>query len=173
MRGIIRSLATAGRAGWPIVLIVALAQPSSGEAAAGDAKGTLSHKARTVTFTHAYLVTGPDGFDPRKTVRRVILSTTDVGAPLRGCETMSCAHGVLREGLAVDLDGGPRLSYWMTVDDQLVQHSGTKPPAALETSADRPTRLAGRLAFDDTPPGGPKVEVEFDAALLKEYRAAR
>jgi hypothetical protein len=173
MLGIIRSLAMAGRAGLPIALIVTLAQPSGGEAAAGEAQGTLTHKARTVTFTHAYLVTGPDGFEPKKTVRRVILSTKDVGAKLRGCETMSCADGVLLEGLAVDLDGGLRLNYWMTVNDQLVQYSGTKPPAALETRADQPRRLAGRLAFDDTPSGGPKVEVEFDAALVKEYKAAR
>jgi hypothetical protein len=154
-------------------LIVALALPPSGGAAVGDAKGTLTHKARTVILKHAYLVTGPDGLDPKKMVRRVILSAKDVGAQVRGCRTMSCADGVLMEGLVVDMDGGPRLNYWMTVNDQMVQYSGTKPPAALETSVDEPKRLAGKLAFDDTPADGPRVEVEFDAALVKEFKAAR
>jgi hypothetical protein len=64
-------------------------------------------------------------------------------------------------------------SHWTTVDDQMVQHSGTKPPAALKARADEPKRLAGKLAFDDTHAGGPKVEVEVDAALVEEFKAAR
>ena len=86
---------------------------------------------------------------------------------------MSCADGELMEGLVVDIDGGPRLNYWMTVNDQLVQYSGTKPPAALKSSADEPKRLVGTLTFDDAQSGGPKVDVEFDAPLVKEFRAAR
>jgi hypothetical protein len=64
-------------------------------------------------------------------------------------------------------------SYWTTVDDQMVQHSGTKPPAALKASADEPKRLRGKLAFDDSRAGGPKVEVELDAALVQEFEAVR
>ena len=169
----VRFLPIAARATLVLALIASAAQPPLGEAAAGDAKGTLSHKARTVTFKHAYLVTGPDGLDPKKTVRRIILSPRDVGAKVRGCQTMSCASGELMEGLVVDMDGGPRLNYWMTLNDQLVQHSGTEPPAALKATADEPKRLAGKLIFDDTAAGGPKVDVEFDAALVKEYKAAR
>ena len=56
---------------------------------------------------------------------------------------------------------------------QKVQHSGTQRPAALEASADEPTRLAGKRSFDDTPSSGPRVDVEFDAALVKEFKAAR
>ena len=168
-----RFLTIAGGTVLALALVGSAARPPVSAAAAGDAKGTLTHKARTVTFKHAYLVTGPDGFDPKKTVRRIVLSGTDVGAKLRGCQTMSCAGGELMEGLTVDLDGGPRLNYWMAINNQLVQHSGTKPPAALKASADEPKRLAGKLAFDGARSGGPKVEVEFDAALEKEYKAAR
>ena len=32
---------------------------------------------------------------------------------------------------------------------------------------------AGKLSFDDTGSGGPKLDVTFDAALLKELKAAR
>jgi hypothetical protein len=168
-----RSLAIARRAAVALALLASMSHPSVSPAAAGDAKGTLTHKARTVTFKHAYLVTGPDAVDPKKTVRRVILSPRDVAAKVRGCGTMSCVDGALMEGLVVDLDGGPRLNYWMAINDQMVQHSGTKPPAALKATADEPKRLAGKLAFDDTQSGGPKVDVEFDAALVKEFKAAR
>lgn len=122
-----------------------------------------------MTLKHAYLVTGPDAVDAKKMVRRIILSGKNVGAKGHGCQTMSCADGEIMEGLVVDIDGGPRLNYWMAINDQRVQHSGT----ALKASADEPKRLAGTLAFDDTASSGPKVDVEFDAALVKEFKAAR
>ena len=168
-----RSLTIARTTALALALAVSATLPSIGRAAAGEAKGTMAHKARTVTLAHAYLVTGPDGLDPRKTVRRIILSAKDIGAKVRACQTMSCVDGELMEGLVVDIDGGPRLNYWMTVNNQLVQHSGTKPPSALKASADGPKRLAGKLAFDDAQSGGPKVEVDFDAPLVKEFKAAR
>jgi hypothetical protein len=156
-----------------LTLILSIAVPPGSRGAAGEAKGTLTHTGKTVTLKHAYLVTGPDAVDPKKMVRRV-MSGKDVGANVRGCQTMSCASGEIMEGLVVDLDGGPRLNYWMTINDQLVQHSGTKPPAVLKASADQPKRLAGKLTFDDTQALGPRVDVEFDAAaLVKEFKAAR
>ena len=156
-----------------LTLAVSVVAPPAGHGAAGEAKGTLSHKGKVVTLTRAYLVTGPDAVDPKRMVRRIILSAKDVGAKVRACETMGCATDGVMEGLVVDLDGGPRLNYWMTLNDQLVQHSGTKPPAALKASADEPKRLAGKLSFDDTAALGPKVDVEFDATLVKEFKAAR
>jgi hypothetical protein len=147
--------------------------PSGSLGAAGEAKGTLGHKGKAVTLTHAYLVTGPDAVDPKKRVRRLILSGKDLGAEIRACQTMNCTDGEATEGLVVDIDGGPRLNYWMAISGQKVQHSGTQWPAALKTSADEPRRLAGKLGFDDTPSSGPKVDVEFDATLVKEFKAAR
>ena len=106
-------------------------------------------------------------------VRRLILSWKDLGAKMRCCQTMSCTDGEVAEGLVVDTDGGPRLNYWMAISGQKVQHSGTQRPAALRTSADEPERLAGKLGFDDTASSGRKVDVEFDAPLVKEFKAAR
>jgi hypothetical protein len=96
-----------------------------------------------------------------------------MGAKIRGCQAMSCADGEVTEGLVVDMGAGPRLNYWMALNDQKVQHSGTRPPASLKTSADDPKRLAGKLSFDDSGASGPKVDVEFDAMLVKEFKAAR
>jgi hypothetical protein len=155
-----------------IVLVASTALAPPGHTA-GDAKGTLSYKSKTVTFKHAYLVTGPDAINPKKMVRRVILSGKDIGAKVRNCQAMSCTDGEIMEGLVVDIDGGPRLNYWVALDDQRVQYSGTQRPAALKATADEPKRLAGKLSFDDAAAGGPKVDVEFDAALVKELKAAR
>jgi hypothetical protein len=156
-----------------LALIAAAALPSGSYGAAGQAKGMLSHKGKSVTLAHAYFVTGPDAVDTRKTIRRLILTTKDLGATIKGCQGMSCSDGEVTEGLVVDIGSGPRLNYWMALNDQKVQHSGTQPPASLKATVDEPKRLAGKLAFDDTASGGPKVDVEFDAALVKEFKAAR
>jgi len=169
----IRVPGCSGLAAMGLILALSVALPSGSQGAAGEAKGTLSHKGKAVTLAHAYLVTGPDAVDPKKMVRRLILSGKDLGAKTRGCQTMSCTDGEVTEGLVVDIDGGPRLNYWMAISGQTVQHSGTQRSAALKTGADEPKRLAGKLSFDDSPSSGPKVDVEFDTTLVKEFKAAR
>ena len=156
-----------------LALAVSVALPSGSQGVAGQAKGTLSHKGKSVTLAHAYLVTGPDAVDTKTTIRRLILTTKDLRAKIRGCQAMICSDGEVTEGLVVDIVAGPRLNYWMALNDQKVQHSGTQPPASLRASADDPKRLAGKLSFDDSGASGPKVDVEFDAALVKEFKAAR
>ena len=141
-------------------------------ASAGDAKGTLTHKDRTVALKYAYLVKGPDAVDPSMKIRRLILSQIDLGAKLEACKTMSCTDGSVTEGMTVDLDAGPRLNYWMAIRDQMVQHSDTAKPEVLKATADTPERLAGKLTLDGTASGGPKVDVEFDAPLVKQFDAA-
>jgi hypothetical protein len=59
----------------------------------------------------------------------------------------------------------------MAINDGRVQYSGTERPTALKASVDEPKRLAGKLSFDATSSGGPRVEAEVDAALLKELKA--
>ena len=142
-------------------------------AADGTAKGTVVYKDNKAAIKHVWLVKGPDAVDPKKTIRRLILTTKDLGAKIRGCQAMSCSDGEVTEGLVVDIGAGPRLNYWMALNDQKVQHSGTQPPASLRASADDPKRLAGKLSFDDSGASGPKVDVEFDAALVKDFKAAR
>jgi hypothetical protein len=140
---------------------------------AGETKGTISYPKGTVTVKYSYLVKGPDAFDSKKMIRRLIFSATDLTAKLAACKAMSCSDGEVTEGMTVDLDAGPRLNYWMVMNGGLVQYSGTKEPTALKTSADDAKHLAGKLSFDDAGAGGPKVDVDFDAALVKEFTQAR
>ena len=139
--------------------------------AANTAKGTATYKTSTkpvtVTFTHAYLMKGPDVVSGT-TIRRLVLATRDLSAALKACQNMTCSSGDMMEGLTVDFDAGPRLNYWFVANGQKIQDSGTAAPTVATLTTDSPTRLAGTLNIDGTQAGGPKVQVEFDATLIKE-----
>ena len=81
---------------------------------------------------------------------------------------MSCSDGGITEGMTIDFDAGPRLNYWFVGNNQMVQYSGTAEPASLKLTADTPQRLAGKWDHDDSAAGGPRVQIEFDASLVRE-----
>ena len=153
------------------VLIVLLSMVVS--VLADSAKGTASYtgksRAVTVTFNHAYLMKGPE-VGTGKVIRRLVLSMADVSDALKSCQTMMCSDGGIGEGMTVDFDSGPRLNYWFVANDQLVQYSGTVAPTAAKLTTDTPTQVAGTLSIDATGAGGPNVQVEFDASLVKELK---
>lgn len=145
----------------------------SAGALAGEVNGTIAHRGNAIPVRYAYLVKGPDSMDPKTIVRKIILSATDLEAKIRACATMSCADSDLNDGMTIDFDAGPRLNYWVVRNRQTVQYSGTAPPTVFAATRNEPTHLAGTLSFDSAGSGGPKVELRFDAALLKEFTAAR
>ncbi|HSV52055.1 MAG TPA: hypothetical protein VLJ57_08060 [Burkholderiaceae bacterium] len=141
--------------------------------AADNASGTVTYKARSATFKYAYLIKGPDAVDPKVTIRELILTANDIGAKLNACKTMSCASGLVEEGMTVDFGAGPRLNYWLALNNQMVQYSGTAVPAVFTAKQNDAARLAGTLRIDAAAAGGPRVDVEFDVGLTKEFAAAR
>ena len=154
-----------------VAAVFALAQSLTTTAsAAGDANGSVAYKARTANLKFAYLVKGPDEVS-KQAIRRLILSATDLSAKIAACTKMSCTDSNLTEGLSVNCASGPRLNYWMVLNDQKIQYSGTLKPEVLKTTASDAKRMAGKLSFDDAAAGGPKVNVEFDAAMVKELTA--
>jgi hypothetical protein len=155
------------------LLVVPVLSSLSGVASGDPAKGTVVYQGKTAELTHVYLVKGPDAVDTATTIRELVFSSTDLGPKLQACKSMRCVSGEVTEGMTVDLDAGPRLNYWVVLNGQRVQYSGTAKPAMLQTTADEATRLAGTLRIDDTDAGGPKVEVQFDTKLLKEFQSAR
>jgi hypothetical protein len=162
-----------GSVSHPTLALAAAILLAAGAASAGTAKGTLVHNGKTVTLAHAYLVVGPDALDEKTKIRRLILSANDLTAKLDACKVMSCTDGEVTEGIVVDISGGPRMNYWMAINDQKTQHSNTEEPSSLAATTDDAKKLAGKLTIDDTASGGPKVAVEFDAPLVKELTAAR
>jgi hypothetical protein len=157
------------------VLAAAIALGSS-PGYAGEAKGTITYKYKSgdivVRIKHAYLFKGPDVVSG-KAIRRVVLSVADVSARLAACATMLCSDGDIVEGMTIDFDAGPRLNYWFVGNNQLVQYSGTADPASLKLTADTPKRLAGKWDYDGSAAGGPRLQIEFDAPLVKEVAKLR
>jgi hypothetical protein len=157
-----------------LVLLAAVALLSlPGVASADPAKGTVVYQGRTAQLEYVYLVKGPDAVDTTTIIRELVFSSTELGPKIQACKTMSCVSAEVTDGLTVDLDAGPRLNYWVVLNDQRVQYSGTAKPAVLQTTVDEASKLAGSLRIDDTDAGGPKVEVHFDTKLLKEFQSAR
>jgi hypothetical protein len=160
-----------------LVTAICAAVAVTSASAFGTAKGTMIYKAKgqdiTTTFTHAFLIKGPDVVDQKKILRRVLLTTSDIGAKLRACETMACVDDTFRVGLQVDWDAGPRLNYWLTLNDSLVQFSGTADPKAFTAKTSSPTHVSGKLSFDLLASSGPQVDVEFDAPLVREISKIR
>ena len=141
-------------------------------AAGGTASGTIAYTGQTLNVMHAYLVKGPDVVDKDKVVSRLVLTPTDIGKALAACTTMMCAQGEVEDGFSIDMAAGPRFGYWVGLKGGKVQYSGTTKPTALAATTEQPDLLAGKLAIDDVASGGPRIEVQFDAPLLKEVKAA-
>jgi hypothetical protein len=144
----------------------------SSTAWADSVSGTVTYQSKSgpivVNVKNAYLVKGPNSMD-KKIIRRLIFTSADLGAKIKACSEMSCSDNDLREGLEVDLVGGPRMNYWFVGNDQRVQYSGTAPTELLKVTTDTPQRLAGKLTIDDSAAGGAKVTIDFDATMLKEF----
>ena len=138
-------------------------------AAAGDAKGSVAYKGRTIDVKHAYLVQTTDAMSG-KPMRRLILSPNDIGGKINSCAKMSCVDGDLDDGIELDFVDGPRLNYWLVMNGQKVQYSGTEPKESLSATANDAKKVAGTLRFDKTGAGGPKVDVTFDAPFAKELK---
>ena len=143
---------------------------------AEPAKGTLNHAAKSgrvvVNVKYAFLVKGPDDMSG-KPMRQLILSDVDLASHIKGCATLSCASNKLESGMTVDFDAGPRLNFWFVGNGQRVQASGTAQPETMKLTANSPQRLAGKWTHDASAQGGPKIDIEFDAALSKEFAKAR
>src|SRR5262245_48995736 len=133
-------------------------------------KGSLVYKGKTAehraTINHVYLVKGPDTIEPKKIGRVLIFSADDLGEKLRACATVSCAEQLVTEGFTIGFDTTPFLKFWMALEKGKVQTSGPANAKAFTPTVDTPERLAGTLRFDSF---GAKVDVQFDAALLKTF----
>ncbi|MGH7485754.1 MAG: hypothetical protein ACREMY_09160 [bacterium] len=157
----------------PVMALVAAAAFFPGVVTADPASGTINYSSRAgpivVNVANVYLIKGPDAVSG-KTIRQLIFTSADVGAKLQACASMMCASGNVTEGMTVDFDVGPRLNYWVVGNGQKVQYSGTaKPDETLKLTADTAQRLAGILAIDDGAMGGAKVNVKFDATVIKQF----
>ena len=138
-------------------------------AAGGDlAKGTLTveteSKPASVELVHAYLVSGPDTFDPKKATRRIVFTKTDERAAIEACSDVSCATLSSSDGMTVELGDEPAASWWAHVHP--MQYSGMSQKSDLTLSVNTAERVAGTLKISTS---GVKTTVEFDASLAKTF----
>lgn len=137
-----------------------------------QAQGTLSYQGKTkkttVELTSVALISGPDIMDASQKFRRLIFSTADISAKIKSCATMGCVDDGF-EGLQLDLVEGPRYNYWLSLNGQMTQYSGTCPPEALKLTTNTPERLAGSFTLPGGSAGGPVIQVTFDAKMVKKF----
>ncbi|MFI5324078.1 MAG: hypothetical protein ACHQ6U_11265 [Thermodesulfobacteriota bacterium] len=138
--------------------------------AAGTVPGSVEYQGNSVKFTHVYLISSPDMFDPKATVRTLILTDADIGDKITACYSVFCATGLVLNGMTVEFSHNPRLTYWVGVKNQLKQVTGSAIPVEVfKPKADTPDHLAGLLMIDDSGIKGPKGTAEFDVTLTKSF----
>jgi hypothetical protein len=152
------------------VLLLATALPA---AAADKAGGTAAFKTWSSAIKYAALVRGPDEMDESRTVLRIYLSSSDIGAKIKACKTLSCADGALTDGAMVDFGDARHLAYAVRLNGERAQYSGGTDADAFTLSTNKADHLAGKVHIDDAASGGAKVDAEFDLTLANTFTAVR
>ncbi|MFC0184094.1 hypothetical protein SAMN04515674_102362 [Pseudarcicella hirudinis] len=140
----------------------------------GDkANGTIVYKLKAKTFTgnlkYVYLFEAKDQFNPSETFRKLVFSGKDLTDKIKSCKDLSCLEGNLGEGFSLDLVKGSRYNYWIVLNGQMVQYSGSCHPESLITTVNSSSRISGTFQQDDSAAGGPVIKVSFDATLSKKF----
>lgn len=152
-----------------LILLVTVFAVNAG-AGEGTVKGNVVYEGMTVDFKHVYLITGPNVFKPEETVRTLIFTDADLGDKIKACDSVFCATGLVLNGMTVEFTSSPRLNYWVTANNQLMQISGTAlPDESFKPKANTADHIAGVLMIDDSDVNGPKAQAEFDVTLTKSF----
>ena len=138
------------------------------QSATGEVVYVTKNKPVNLTVTSGQYLTGPDEMEAAKTIRRLLFTSSDITTKVKTCKTLKCLDSEFI-GLQVDITDGPRLLYWLVLNNQLVQYSGTAQPETLALTQNSPTHLAGSLAIDDSKAGGPKIDIKFDLNLNRAF----
>lgn len=153
----------------PAILLI-----TSMVALAGDKPGGMvAFKTWSSAIKYVALVRGPDEMDESKSVLRLYLSSTDIGAKIKACKTLSCADSALADGAMVDYGDASHLGYAVRLNGERAQYSGGTNADAFTLSTNQPEHLAGKVHIDDAASGGATVDAEFDVALAATFTALR
>lgn len=138
------------------------------QSASGEVAYVAKNKPVNLTVSNGQYLTGPDEMEASKTIRRLLFTSSDITTKVKSCQTLKCLDAEFI-GLQVDITDGPRLLYWLVLNNQMVQYSGTAQPKALTLTENSPGHVAGNLAIDDSKAGGPKINIKFDLKLNRAF----
>ena len=159
----------------PLAVAVAVMCTLSAPAAlaADAANGTVAFKTFSSAVKYAYLVRSPHEFSPGQIVLRIYLSSADIGAKIKACQTLTCADGALADGAMVDFGAAAHLDYALRLNGERTQYSGATNADAFALSTNKSDHLAGKLHIDDVAAGGGKVDADFDLTVMSTFKSAR
>ncbi len=140
--------------------------------AADTANGTAGFKSYSSELKFGWLVRSSDEIDASKIKVRLYFSSTDIGAKIKACTTLSCANLALEDGVKVDYSDARHLGYAVKLNGQRVQYSGGTDGEAFKLTINTPNHLAGTLHIDDSTTGGATVDADFDLTLMNTFKTA-
>jgi hypothetical protein len=149
--------------------LLAAAVAARGDAAAPAVSGKLVVKGKTLAFTRAWLVRGPDTFDESKPGAYLILSSEDLSAAIAACKDLHCVlWDTVRNGAILQPVDDGHQSFWLRVVVPELAKEQQISGRAWTPSVDRRDRLAGRLQFSYSNVGE-EADLTIDAPLSREF----
>ncbi|HEY6929121.1 MAG TPA: hypothetical protein VJA66_05540 [Thermoanaerobaculia bacterium] len=151
-------------------LLLAFHGSSTASDAGGSVKGTLTIQGKSLSFTHVWLVRGPETSDESKPATYLILSSEDLASAISACPSIRCVlWDTVKKNAAIlePLDEKSE-SFWLRVlSPQLpkeYQLSGRRWSPQVQTRE----RVSGKLQFSYSNTGD-EADLDLDAILLKEF----
>ena len=117
---------------------------------------------------YAWLIRGPDAFEPGKMNTFIVMAPDDISAELSKCPTVKCAiWDVLKNGVILqpEKDGG----FWIRALHPRLAKEQQLAARGWTATVDQPGRIAGKLHWVPQGQDPPTLDLTIDAALLKSY----
>ena len=117
---------------------------------------------------HAWLIRGPDAFEPGKMNTFIVMAPDDISAELGKCPTVKCAiWDVVKNGVILqpEKDG----SFWIRALHPKLAKEQQLAARGWTATVDQPGRIAGKLHWEPQGQDPPTLDLTIDASLLRSY----
>jgi hypothetical protein len=117
---------------------------------------------------YAWLIRGPDAFEPGRLDTYVVMAPDDISAELARCPTVKCAiWDVLKNGVILEpeKDGG----FWIRALHPKLAKEQQLSARGWAATIDRPERIAGSVRWEPQGQDPPILDLTIDATLLKSF----
>jgi len=153
-----------------LAVFLAAASPGLAQQVPPPVQGRAVIAGQPFDLRHAWLIRGPDAFEPGKMNAFIVMAPDDISADLSKCPTVKCAiWDVLKNGVILqpEKDG----SFWIRALHPRLAKEQQLSARGWTASIDQDVRVAGRLRWEPQGKDPPILDLTIDAALLKSYPA--